>query len=203
LYNKNILDIGGGFGTYLRFLKDRNTCCALEISRQAARNIVQSLSGVTVIIGDATSLPIADSSYDVVLLLDVLEHIEDDTKVLREIHRILKREGKLIFNVPEDPKLFSSIDRYNGHFRRYSKEGLKKISREAGFSSAQISNSGFPLSRLYIRLCSSVYKADGKPPQRLSWFAKIIARSLGLLFELEHVFNGVGPGIQLHGIFRK
>ena len=45
-------------------------------------------------------LPFADSSFDVVTMLAVLEHIEYETLILKEIHRVLKRHGKLVLTVP-------------------------------------------------------------------------------------------------------
>lgn len=76
---------------------------------------------------DAQFLGFRDKTFDLVLLLDVLEHIENDKKVLGEIKRVLKTKGHLIITVPAIPLLYGPMDKHECHFRRYSKRHLNKI----------------------------------------------------------------------------
>lgn len=76
--------------------------------------------------------PFAVESFDVFIMLDVLEHIEDDHAALREAARVLRPGGAGIVLVPAYPFLFSAWDAYVGHHRRYTKRALYAAVREAG-----------------------------------------------------------------------
>ena len=84
--------------------------------------------------GDALSLPLRDNCADIVTMLDVLEHLSDDSKALGEVQRILKPGGALILSVPAYQHLWSAHDEALHHFRRYEKAGLNRVLRRAGFN---------------------------------------------------------------------
>ena len=65
------------------------------------------------------------NSYDAILYLDVLEHIEDDSKELKKAYEYLKKKGTLIICVPAFQFLYSLYDKKIGHYRRYSKKDFK------------------------------------------------------------------------------
>jgi SAM-dependent methyltransferase len=71
--------------------------------------------------------------YNLVLLLDVLEHIDDDLTALRAARSVLRSDGHLLLTVPALPWLWSRHDEANEHYRRYSKVGLRRVLNEAGF----------------------------------------------------------------------
>lgn len=91
------------------------------------------LPGVPLIRLDMTKCPLPDASVDVAVLLNVLEHIEDDGAAVRHIYRILKPGGTAVIEVPAGPELFDDYDRELMHFRRYTLEGLSKLFSGAGF----------------------------------------------------------------------
>jgi 2-polyprenyl-3-methyl-5-hydroxy-6-metoxy-1,4-benzoquinol methylase len=72
-------------------------------------------------------------SYDLVLMLDVLEHIEDDREALRSAHALTRPGGVLLLTVPALPELWSRHDEANDHFRRYRPDGLREAFQGAGF----------------------------------------------------------------------
>lgn len=72
-------------------------------------------------------------SADTVVMINVLEHIEDDARLLRELARILAPGGRLCLYVPAMMVLFSEIDRVFGHFRRYGFRELRDRLHETGF----------------------------------------------------------------------
>jgi SAM-dependent methyltransferase len=90
--------------------------------------------GINVIQADATELPLEDHSIDGIVAMDVLEHIEDDNKVLREFCRVSKPNGSLFITVPAFRFLWSAHDEAVDHVRRYSKEELIAKVENAGFS---------------------------------------------------------------------
>jgi ubiquinone/menaquinone biosynthesis C-methylase UbiE len=81
-----------------------------------------------------TRLPaISDKTYDSVILVNVLEHIEDDVAALNGLYRILKPGGYLLLFVPALKFLYSDLDKLVGHFRRYKKAELDERVAGAGF----------------------------------------------------------------------
>jgi SAM-dependent methyltransferase len=80
---------------------------------------------------DATRIPYADE-FDLVGAFDVIEHIEDDTAVLAEIRRALKRGGGAILTVPQHPALWSQQDELACHVRRYRRHELEQKLRNCG-----------------------------------------------------------------------
>jgi SAM-dependent methyltransferase len=84
--------------------------------------------------GDALNLPFADDSFDVVTMLDVLEHLRDDCCALEEVHRVLRPGGALVMSVPAYQTLWSAHDEALHHFRRYEFQSLRRLLRQNGFS---------------------------------------------------------------------
>jgi SAM-dependent methyltransferase len=70
--------------------------------------------------------------YDAVFLLDVVEHIEDDTAFLTAGVQHLRPGGLLFVNVPAGPLFFSEYDRAAGHLRRYTAKSLSKLLQRCG-----------------------------------------------------------------------
>lgn len=74
-----------------------------------------------------------ERKYDLVLMLDVLEHIEDDRGALDNLINLLKPGGHLILTVPALQSLWSVHDEVNHHFRRYDRKGLHDLLINRGF----------------------------------------------------------------------
>jgi len=82
---------------------------------------------------DATNIPF-EKRFDVVGIFDVLEHINDDSRVLKEIHKALVPGGGLILTVPQHPGLWSAADDYAKHVRRYTSSDLCRKLEDSGFT---------------------------------------------------------------------
>lgn len=80
----------------------------------------------------AQRIPFAEE-FDVIGAFDVLEHIEEDEKVLSELFKAVKPGGGIIVTVPQHPFLWSKQDEYSFHKRRYTREGLITKVKKAGF----------------------------------------------------------------------
>ncbi len=78
-----------------------------------------------------------DEFFDTVTCLNVLEHIKDDEKALRDIWRVLKNGSVAFFSVPAGPELFDFYDELHGHERRYTLKQLEDVIKRAGFSVAK------------------------------------------------------------------
>jgi len=98
-----LLDCGAGDGEYVYALYSKFDIDAYGVEYsspkvQGARP--ELLIENRLLCGDIESLPFDDGTFDVVLLNEVLEHVPSETKSLREIHRVLKKEGRLIVFSP-------------------------------------------------------------------------------------------------------
>ncbi len=92
---------------------------------------------------DLVQCPLPDASIDAVVLLNVLEHIEDDDQAIRQILRLLKPGGIAVIEVPAGPSLYDDYDRALMHYRRYEMCGLVRQCDKVGFSILRKSHLGF------------------------------------------------------------
>lgn len=81
---------------------------------------------------DLADSPLPSNTYDAMVLLNVLEHIEDDAAAAMHIARMLRPGGVAVIEVPAGPELFDDYDRALRHFRRYTLHGLCKLIEGAG-----------------------------------------------------------------------
>lgn len=96
-------------------------------------------------------------SFDLVIFLEVLEHIKDDSSALQNIHKLLNPGGHLILSVPANKKWFGPSDRYVGHYRRYDREELIHLLEEHNFEIKNIWSYGVPLANLTERIRNVIY----------------------------------------------
>lgn len=73
-------------------------------------------------------------NVDAAFSSNVLEHIEDDSHILKQLHKHTTDEAKLVLYLPAFPVLFSDLDKSIGHFRRYTKKSISKKLKNTGFS---------------------------------------------------------------------
>jgi len=134
-----ILDVGIGMGSNLRMLRDEGyrRVTGVDLNPVAVRHCFAS-GFSSVLLGDATSLPFAGRVFDVVLATDIVEHIEDDRKTLRELYRVLVPGGHIIVAVPAFPSLWGLQDVVAHHKRRYKMNDLIEKMQSSGFSIRRI-----------------------------------------------------------------
>jgi SAM-dependent methyltransferase len=130
-----LLDIGCGAGGMLTHLAAFGEAIGVDPS-PAALEFARSSSGLDIREGALPdALPFAATErFDVVTLLDVVEHVDDDAASLRAVHELLVPGGTAIITVPAFPFLWSGHDVVNEHRRRYVRRELAARLREAGFS---------------------------------------------------------------------
>lgn len=122
-----VLDAGAGIGTYTGLMiEDGRSVVSLESAPEFVARMRSRFAGderVTTLeadLGATTGLPFFEP-VDAALCLNVLEHIEDDVRALRNIRERVAPGGRLIALVPAYPKLFNTMDRELGHHRRYTR----------------------------------------------------------------------------------
>lgn len=128
-----LIDAGGGSGGVSAMLGwPTERVVVVEGNRTLVR-AARSGRGLNAIQGSVRSLPAPDCCIAVVSLLDVIEHLGDPQIALREAARVLRRDGRLIVNVPAHHWLWSEADVELGHRRRYTRRTLRAEVQAAGF----------------------------------------------------------------------
>lgn len=185
LDNPNILDVGCGTGFNLTYLQDYGTTTGLDFSNDALK-FCRKLGKNRLIQADAEILPIKEETFDVLTTLDCLEHL-DDTKCIKEIHRIMKPNSYLIVTVPAFQFIWSRHDDALHHKRRYNKKQLKGLLEKNGFKVIKMSYWNFFLfiPIVSIRLIKKNFKTNGKIETDVNILPTILNRILTLFLTFE------------------
>ena len=103
-----ILDLGCGVGYFSeRIAKSGTKCCGIDTDKHSL-SLARSNIPATFICGSVTAIPIKDNTIEKVLLADVLEHIEDDERVISELCRVARDKAVLVITTPSREGLLSS-----------------------------------------------------------------------------------------------
>ncbi len=149
----DFIEIGAASGDMAQWISQRGIPgTAVEISPQALlmlRARFKNNDRVTIFDRDAGALR---QPADLLLSMEVLEHIDDDRAALADWYRLVRPGGHLIMSVPSNPRLFSVEDEMAGHFRRYQRSELADKIQAAGFDQPEIFSYGFPLGLLLKQL---------------------------------------------------
>ena len=133
-----ILEVGAGHGTLTQRLAEIGHVTAIEPSARAAavlRAAIPPGSPVTVIEGDATTATTL-GAFDSIVLVNVLEHIEDDRGAIEQLAKALEPGGAIAVFAPAFEMLYSEFDRRVGHHRRYRRREIEVLMRGAGLDIA-------------------------------------------------------------------
>ena len=175
-----ILEVGCGTGHNFDMLKSFGRLDALEVD-DAARTLASTRLGAPV--GDAPlpDLPgVPDGHYDLVALLDVLEHVDNRAESLRSIAAKLRPNGKILITVPAYQWMWSAHDLAHHHKLRYSKKGLRQDAEAAGLKVRKLGYFNsllFPVAaavRIIGKVAGKTSSDDKVPPGPLNaMFEKI------------------------------
>jgi ubiquinone/menaquinone biosynthesis C-methylase UbiE len=139
-----ILEIGCGSGALLQDLQHYGTAVGLDVAAPALANCRdRGLDCVS--LADVTALPFADEQFNVVIAIDVLEHVEDDAAAILEINRVTKPGGKVILTVPAFQMLWSRRDVQCHHHRRYLRDDFRGRVQRGGFKVLKSTYINLPL----------------------------------------------------------
>ena len=160
-----ILDVGCGTGAmsariarWGRVVSADFSPLALQFSRRR---------GLAHLVGaDAMRLPLGSNRFDIIVAMDMLEHLQDDCCALAEFFRVLKPGGRVFATVPAYPHLWSEHDVALMHYRRYQRHELRERFAAAGFELEKLSHTMsllYPIVAMQRRLNASRPPHD--PPQ--------------------------------------
>lgn len=132
--NPRLLDAGCGTGGNLAFLAQLGELNACEYDSEA-RAIARQKAAVDIVpAAFPDDLTRVGKDFDLITLLDVLEHVEEDVATLRALGERLASDGRLLVTVPAIPQLWSAHDEVHHHLRRYTMNGLAQTIRASGLS---------------------------------------------------------------------
>ncbi len=155
-----VLEVGAGHGTFTeRLARDDRTVVATDLSERCVKVLEDRFADVPAveIVSGSVDAVAGRGPFATAVLINVLEHIEDDEEALRHLVELLEPGGRLVLWVPAFELLYSDFDRRIGHHRRYRLPGLRDRISRAG------------LEVLDIRYIN--------PVGAIGWF--VIARLLG------------------------
>jgi len=136
-----ILDVGCGAANMTHHLRHYGRVYGVDSNPRPLE--VARRRGLDAVLGSAEELPFGDGAFDLVALLDTIEHVPGEARVLSECRRVLRPGGKLLVTVPAFQFLWSHNDVINMHERRYTARGLRARLAENGFRALRVSYAHF------------------------------------------------------------
>lgn len=187
-----ILDIGCGTGRMMEELREHGQVVGIDISPKALE-FCQKRGLRHVYWADLNSrLDLPDENFDLVVGLDILEHLENDDFALSEIYRLLKRGGLFLLSVPAFPWLWSYWDEILAHKRRYTSSQLRFKVEKVGFKVRRLSfiHCLIFLPSILIRMVRGfIFKTSrNKATSDFIALPKIMNDSMIVLYKIENFF---------------
>jgi SAM-dependent methyltransferase len=198
-----ILEAGAGSGGNVPLLRRYGEVAAFEMDAEAAGFCTQD-TGVACPLGSLPDAnPYARERFDLVVALDVLEHIEQDVAALRALAGCLAPGGRLVLMVPAYPWLFSGHDTIHHHHRRYTRGSLQRVLAEAGL---RVHRAGYYNSLLLpvvagVRLAQRLFRREAHSDARMPG-RRLNAMLAGLFGAEAHVVRRTGfpAGVSLFAV---
>ncbi len=200
-----VVDIGAGDGFVAEGFVQHG-CHVVAVDPAASDEHLERLRAAGV---DArTALP-NDNSADVALLLDVIEHVEHDSALLRQAAQQVAAHGIVVVTVPAWPALFSAHDTALGHHRRYTRETLRAA---IAHSDLDLVDDGALFSSLLLPRALQVVRERWAPPSPVSTVGvgqftapAVVATALTAVLDVDaHVTRLLHlPGLSLFAVARK
>lgn len=130
----DVAEVGAGIGANTPYLKQsgHNRWICIEPDPELVRELTENVSRNPVLsqceMVNGTLESLKGENFDTILYIDVLEHIEDDANELRTAATLLRFGGRVVVLSPAHQSLYTAFDAAIGHFRRYNRASLRKIS---------------------------------------------------------------------------
>jgi SAM-dependent methyltransferase len=180
---KSFLEIGCGTGYVLSGIANAYPHAHLQGSELFTKGLIfaaNRLPNINFMQMDARNIPFVDE-FDCIGAFDVLEHIEEDTQVLAQIHQALKPQGIVLITVPQHQWLWSPIDEIACHVRRYSTKELHAKLQENGFE--VLRSTSFVTTLLPVMLLSRLFQKFSSAKETNPETELNIPRWLNFIFE--------------------
>ena len=121
----NVLEFGAGKGEYCNRLVGSFDTEVVELDGEYFKFLLCK--------NKYSRISETNKKYDLIYCINVLEHIENDMQILLEFYDHMKENATLKLFIPARKEIFSSMDKLEGHYRRYTKKSIYKLLTESGF----------------------------------------------------------------------
>lgn len=142
---RSFLEIGCGQGALASLLATRYDYRGYEPDARSFVVAERRLAAAGGLVVNGIPPPAPDRVFDIAGAFEVLEHLDDDAAALASWVRWIRPGGHVLLSVPAHPERFGAADRYVGHVRRYTRDGLARVMKGAGLTGVRIVSYGFPL----------------------------------------------------------
>jgi SAM-dependent methyltransferase len=192
-----VLDIGCGSGFTLEHLQDLGASFVqgVEVDASALRSSAQINDNI--VVGDFMTVDLV-GKFDIVLMLDVLEHLRDDRAALDRAVDMMGEGGALVLTVPAYMVLWSNHDERNRHYRRYRRNDLLELAAECKLEVIRCGYmfTGLVLPKLLISLLERIGRTESTAnshTQPNAFLARIAYRWFGIESKLALTRNRLLP----------
>jgi SAM-dependent methyltransferase len=188
-----VVNVGAGQGTMSELLERRGFHVTSVDPSPDALGLLEARCRGPVVAAAAEALPFPDATFDAGVLGEVLEHLDDDVRGLREVIRVLRAGAVVAVSVPRNPAWFGPSDEWAGHRRRYTRSALLDLCTDAGLAVEKLRPWGFPASSVYHRHIYEprLTRAGAGPPRR---GLRPLVAALGAALQVDRAFVGVERG---------
>jgi 2-polyprenyl-3-methyl-5-hydroxy-6-metoxy-1,4-benzoquinol methylase len=199
------LEIGSGNGSFIRQIKD-NLQLQITGSEVYLKGLLYSknkLPDIDFVQFDVTQ-GIVDDQFDMIVALDVIEHVQDDIAAIGNMSKMLHRGGTLVVSVPQHMFLWSRLDELVKHKRRYSRRELIGKLQQNGFNISYCSSFVFVLfpllwiSRIFDRGTDQPQLAEGEFDKRVR-FSKTVNWILDRIMRIDEMLIRFGVSLPVGG----
>jgi SAM-dependent methyltransferase len=158
LQGQRLLEVGAGTGREGHELARRGALvCALDFSPEALRLSRQISGSVRLVRGDALATPFRDGSFDLVYHQGLLEHFRDPLRLLRENHRVVRRGGLVLVDVPQKYHIYTLVKQgliavnrwFAGWETQFSPREIRALVERVGFRCERVYGYGMHPGLLY------------------------------------------------------
>lgn len=205
---ESVLDIGCGNGFLLSLLsKNRKKIYGIEPNKKLIKLAKEINSRLHIYEGFGEDIDkLITDKMDCILMIDVLEHIENDDMQIQKTYKHLKKAGQFIVVVPAYQFLYGQRDKNNGHYKRYSKKEICLKLSKGGFRVKSVRHwnmLGFFLYLFYEKVLKKELNTELRTKHKKGFVKNLINRVLNLWFKyIENNFN-LGFGLSIICIAKK
>jgi len=173
-----LLEFGAGIGNISELLSSYTPLCLTDTDERLLAHLKHKFSHINDVSVDFLDIiqPPPDhlvESFQSVIGINVLEHIEDDEKALSHLGSLLRPSGRLLLLVPSKKWAYTDLDRQLGHFRRYEKKEL----------AVKLVKASFRIEKLYFFnvvglmgwiIRDKIQRSEGLKPSQISIFESLV-----------------------------
>jgi len=164
LTKARILDVGCGAALFFDALQQFGRVEGIESDPHAVLQSGRWRDRITVAELDESYVPAAP--FDLILMLDVIEHVADPERLLRRAGEILKPRGRILITVPAFNWLWTTHDEVNHHITRYTATSMRSLIRRAGLDTVETAYlfQSLVMAKLWVRLREALKPAPARVP---------------------------------------